>query len=165
MVGTQASTVAQWQRCSSTRLKAQHHGQGPIFPLCSKAGFHSSEGDDGVHLEVQVVVVGGGEDAEQRRRCWKQIGVTGSGNLTNTLRAMWKTVAWLAHTIEHLVHVLLVKTRRLHLGDGQATSSNPAGIKLDMKAGFRDKSKVVAWSTVSPSPPPSDGRGGWRQRP
>jgi hypothetical protein len=72
-----------------------------------KAGFHSSEGDDGVHLEVQVVVVGGGEDAEQRRRCWKQIGVAGSGNLTNTLRAMWKTVAWLAHTIEHLVHVLL----------------------------------------------------------
>jgi hypothetical protein len=70
------------------------------------------------------VVVSGGEDAEQRRWCWKQIGVAGSGNLTNTSRAMWKTAAWLAHTIEHLVHVLLVKTRRSQLGNGQATSSN-----------------------------------------
>jgi hypothetical protein len=48
------------------------------YPPGSKAGFHSSEGDGGAHLEVQVVVVGGGEDVEQRRRCWKQIGVAGS---------------------------------------------------------------------------------------
>jgi hypothetical protein len=75
------------------QIKAQHHGQCPIPPLGSKAGFHSSEGDDGPHLEVQVVVVGGGEDAEQRRRCWKQVSVAVSGNSTNTSRAMWKTVA------------------------------------------------------------------------
>jgi hypothetical protein len=32
MVGTQASAVAWWQQRGSTRLKAQHHGQGPISP-------------------------------------------------------------------------------------------------------------------------------------
>jgi hypothetical protein len=48
------------------------------------------------------------------------------------------------------VCVLLVQSRRLQLGDGQATGSNPAGIVLDTNAGFRDRSKVVAWSTVSP---------------
>jgi hypothetical protein len=52
--------------------RAHHHGQGPIFPLGSKAGFHSSEADDGAHLEVLVVVVDSGEDAELRQRCWKQ---------------------------------------------------------------------------------------------
>jgi hypothetical protein len=94
------------------------------------------------------VVVGGSEDAEQSRRCWKQIGVAGSGSLRNTSRAMWKTAAWLAQTIEHLVRVLLVKTRRSQLGDSQATGSNPAGIELVTNAGFRNKSKVVASSTV-----------------
>jgi hypothetical protein len=61
---------------------------------------------------------------------------------------MWiKTTAWLANTIEHLVGVLLVKSRRSQLGDGQATGSNPAGIST--KTGFRDRSKMVAWSTIS----------------
>jgi hypothetical protein len=45
--------------------------------------------------------------------------------------------------------VLLVQSRRSQLGDGQATGSNPAGIELGTNAGFRDRSKVVAWSTVS----------------
>jgi hypothetical protein len=80
----------------------------------------------------------------------KQIGAAGSSNSTNTSRAMWiKTTAWLANTIEHLVGVLLVKSRRSQLGDGQATGSNPAGIELSTKTGFRGRSKMVAWSTVS----------------
>jgi hypothetical protein len=45
--------------------------------------------------------------------------------------------------------VLSAMVRWLQLGDGQATGSNPAGIELGTKASFRDKSKVVAWSTVS----------------
>jgi hypothetical protein len=93
------------------------------------------------HLGVQVAVVGGSEDAEQRRRCWKQIGVASLGSLTNTSRAMWKTAAWLAQTIEHLVRVLLVKTRRSQLGDGQATGSNPAGIELGTNVGFRKRAR------------------------
>jgi hypothetical protein len=72
------------------QIKSATSWARPDFPLGSKAGFHSSEGDDGAHLEVQVVVVGGGEDAEQRRRCWKQISVAGSGNLTKTSRARRK---------------------------------------------------------------------------
>jgi hypothetical protein len=47
------------------------------------------------------------------------------------------------------VRVLLVQSRRSQLGDGQATGSNPTGIELGTKASFRDRSKVVAWSTVS----------------
>jgi hypothetical protein len=54
---------------------------------------------------------------------------------------MWKTAAWLAQTIEHLVRVLLVKTRRSQLGDGQATGSNPAGIELGTNAGFRKRAR------------------------
>jgi hypothetical protein len=44
MVGTQASAVARWQRCSSTRLKAQHHGQGPIFPSARRPGSTAARG-------------------------------------------------------------------------------------------------------------------------
>jgi hypothetical protein len=47
------------------------------------------------------------------------------------------------------VRVLLVKSMRSQLGNNQATGSNPTGIELGTKAGFRDRSKVVAWSTVS----------------
>jgi hypothetical protein len=48
------------------------------------------------------------------------------------------------HFVEQVVGVLLAMVRWLRLGDGQATGSNPAGIKLGTNAGFRDKSKVVA---------------------
>jgi hypothetical protein len=48
------------------------------------------------------------------------------------------------HFVEQVVGVLLAMVRWLQLGDGQATGSNPAGIELGTKAGFRDKSKVVA---------------------
>jgi hypothetical protein len=75
------------------QIKSTTSWARPDFALGSKARFHSSEGDDGAHVEVQVVVVGGGEDAEQRRQCWKQVSVAGSGNLTNTSRVMWKTTA------------------------------------------------------------------------
>jgi hypothetical protein len=50
-------------------------------------------------------------------------------------RAMWKTAAWLAQTIEHLVRVLLVKTRRSQLGDCNAVGSRPAG----KRARFKDQ--------------------------
>jgi hypothetical protein len=51
------------------------------------------------------------------------------------------------HFVEQVVGVLLAMVRWLQLGDGQVTGSNPAGIELGTKAGFRDKSKVVARST------------------
>jgi hypothetical protein len=53
------------------------------------------------------------------------------------------------HFVKQVVGVLLAMVRWLQLGVGQATGSNPAGIELGTKAGFRDKSKVAAWSTVS----------------
>jgi hypothetical protein len=71
MVGTQASAVARWQRCGSTRLKAQHHGQGPIFPLGSKAGFHSKvkgvEGSPCVSGRGSRTVVTGSTKGEAER--------------------------------------------------------------------------------------------------
>jgi hypothetical protein len=113
----------------------------PDFSLGSKAGFHSSEGDDGAHLEVQVVVVGGGEDAEQRRRCWKQIGVAGSGNLTNTSRARRKidssSALFFRHFVEQVVGVLLGMVRWLQLGDCNAVGSKPRWPLADVQASVK----------------------------
>jgi hypothetical protein len=75
-------------------------------------------------------MVGGRGSACGRRPWWcrlelgeeeaRLVTAVGSGISTNTSRVMWiKAEAWLAHSIEHLVCVPVVKDRRPQLGEGQ----------------------------------------------
>jgi hypothetical protein len=59
----------------------------------------------------------------------------------------------LAHSVEHLVCMRLIKEAQL--GNSHATGSDPAGDEHGTKAGFRDRTRAATASTRAPGISPS----------
>jgi hypothetical protein len=83
---------------------------------------------------------GSGKRKERKKRGSDVCNSHPSGKTSSTLRARWRiarwSAAWLAHSVEHLVCMRLIKEAQL--GNSHATGSDPAGDEHGTKAGFRD---------------------------